>query len=79
MNLPVVAGRAQGYAFASVRGGQDDGLALGDPAPGATSLEGPLPAVVRWAAGRGAEPGQPLAATHDGAPLTRVPAPPRWI
>lgn len=62
-----------------IAGGPDAALTLGDPGPGATLVEGRLPAVVRWAAGRGAEPGQPLTATSDAAPLANLPAAPRWI
>ncbi|WP_422935260.1 maleylpyruvate isomerase family mycothiol-dependent enzyme [Sinomonas sp. P47F7] len=62
-----------------VAGGEDAGLTLGEPAPGVTLVEGPLAAVVRWAAGRGAEPGSPLTATNDGGSLAEAPAAPRWI
>ena len=62
-----------------VDGGDDAGLALGDAGTaGVTVVEGPLAAVVRWAAGRGAEPGQTLAATRDGS-LVDIPTAPRWI
>ncbi|MEA5455043.1 maleylpyruvate isomerase family mycothiol-dependent enzyme [Sinomonas sp. JGH33] len=71
-------GETHGLA-ARVRRGADDGLTLGEPEPGATLVEGPLAAVVRWAAGRGTEPGAPLTATHDGAHVTELPAAPRWI
>jgi maleylpyruvate isomerase len=62
-----------------ITGGDDDGLTLGDPTAAVTVIEGRLPAVVRWAAGRGAEPGQPLTAAHGGARPAEAPAPPRWI
>ncbi|ASN51424.1 maleylpyruvate isomerase family mycothiol-dependent enzyme [Sinomonas sp. R1AF57] len=71
-------GETAGLALRVV-GGDDDGLTLGDPGPGATVIGGRLPAVVRWAAGRGAEPGQELTAARDGEQLAEVPAAPRWI
>lgn len=62
-----------------VAGGADEGLSLGEPTPEATIVEGPLPAVVRWALGRGEEPNAPLTATHEAGAPTEVPKAPRWI
>ncbi|MDQ4502889.1 maleylpyruvate isomerase family mycothiol-dependent enzyme [Sinomonas sp. ASV322] len=70
-------GEAVGLAV-RVAGGEDAGLTLGEPARGVTVVEGPLAAVVRWAAGRGAEPGAPVTATNGGRP-SGLPAAPRWI
>lgn len=71
-------GDTEGLAL-RVSGGADGGLMLGDPGAKATVIEGSLPAVVRWALGRGEEPNALLAATHDGGPLAEIPNVCRWI
>lgn len=51
---------------------------LGEAGDDVVVISGSLPAVTRWAAGRGEEPGAPVTARrgqHDVA----VPEPPRWL
>jgi maleylpyruvate isomerase len=68
---------------------ETDGLALrafsagnvytyGHAVPEETVVEGTLPAITRWAMGRGKEPSAPVTATRWGR-ITDVPRPPRWI
>lgn len=52
------------------------GQSFGDTTAHPTTITGPLPAVVEWAAGRGHGG---VTATRDGAPLEEVPAAPQWI
>lgn len=52
-------------------------LTLGDTTTeNPTTITGDLPAIVQWAAGRGHHG---VTATQNGAPLTEVPAAPKWI
>jgi maleylpyruvate isomerase len=65
----------------AIRAGRDreEKLCFGEDCPGTTLIDGSLPAIVRWATGRGAEPGSPVTAVRDGEKLIAAPAPPRWL
>ena len=70
-------GSTAGLALRVV-GDDADGLELGVLRPDTTLVEGGLASVVRWAAGRGAEPGGTIGAAI-GSTHTDVPSPPLWI